>query len=141
MNLFRNRIVRLPIVAIGAATWLAISNHCALAAIEGPAKMPMPSCHGTAPASHLPAKHNQKNGIECCKVLRATLLTGSKSAVGLNQSHFAIVAYVVAVLPLPAQSVARAPLELDTGPPLLRSFAESVLQRSILAHAPPVSLS
>ena len=33
------------------------------------------------------------------------------------------------------------PLELDTGPPFAGSFAESVLQRSILAHAPPVSLS
>jgi hypothetical protein len=28
-------------------------------------------------------------------------------------------------------------LPLDTGPPGLRSFAESVLQRSVLAHAPP----
>jgi hypothetical protein len=29
------------------------------------------------------------------------------------------------------------PLLLDTGPPGARSFAELILQRSILAHAPP----
>jgi hypothetical protein len=32
-------------------------------------------------------------------------------------------------------------LGLDTGPPNALSFSESVLQRSILAHAPPISLS
>jgi hypothetical protein len=31
--------------------------------------------------------------------------------------------------------------QLGTGPPSVSSFAESVLQRSILAHAPPVFLS
>jgi len=30
---------------------------------------------------------------------------------------------------------------LDTGPPGENSFVQSVLQRSILAHAPPLSLS
>jgi hypothetical protein len=33
---------------------------------------------------------------------------------------------------------ARPLLALDTGPPEVLSFSESVLQRSILAHAPPV---
>jgi hypothetical protein len=31
-----------------------------------------------------------------------------------------------------------APLLLDTGPPGACSFAELILQRSLLAHAPPV---
>jgi hypothetical protein len=31
-----------------------------------------------------------------------------------------------------------APLLLDTGPPGARSFAELILQRSLLAHAPPI---
>jgi hypothetical protein len=34
---------------------------------------------------------------------------------------------------------ATSPLSLDTGPPGARSFAELILQRSVLAHAPPVS--
>src|SRR6266508_473132 len=29
------------------------------------------------------------------------------------------------------------PLSLDTGPPGVRSFAELILQQSLLAHAPP----
>jgi len=33
---------------------------------------------------------------------------------------------------------ALAPLLLDTGPPGARSFAELILQQSLLAHAPPV---
>jgi hypothetical protein len=33
---------------------------------------------------------------------------------------------------------ATSPLLLDTGPPGARSFAELILQRSVLAHAPPV---
>ena len=32
---------------------------------------------------------------------------------------------------------APAPLLLDTGPPGAHSFAELILQRSLLAHAPP----
>jgi hypothetical protein len=35
------------------------------------------------------------------------------------------------------QSRAAAPLLLDTGPPGAFSFAELILQRSLLAHAPP----
>ena len=43
--------------------------------------------------------------------------------------------YVAAVL-TPPRVVAQL-LALNTGPPRSLSFAESVLQRSILAHAPP----
>jgi hypothetical protein len=53
MNFFRNRLVRSPIVAIGFAAWLAISNHCALAAFEGAGKMPMPRCHSTSDVTSL----------------------------------------------------------------------------------------
>src|SRR5438477_12226735 len=101
MNLLRNRIARFPIVAIGAVAWLAVSNHCALAAMEGVAKMPMPSCHASVPANHSPAKHDRNGGVECCKTLCATLLTLSKNAVPFDHSQFTAMAYVVAILPLP----------------------------------------
>ena len=71
MNLLHNRMVRFPIVTIGAAAWLAVSNHCALAAVEGAPKMPMSSCHGSVPTNHSPAKHDPNGGVECCKILRA----------------------------------------------------------------------
>ena|SRR6267378_1175392 len=140
MNLLHNRIARFPIVAIGAAAWLAVSNHCALAAVEGAAKMPMLSCHGSAPSNHSPAKHDQNGSVECCKVLRATLLTLSKNAVVGDTLSFAAFAYVVGILPT-HDSRLDSVLEWNTGPPVADSFAVSVLQQSILAHAPPIFLS
>ena len=137
MNPLRHRIVCLPIVAIAAVAWLAISNHCALAAIEGPANTPMRACHHTAPANPSPAKHDDKDGMECCKVLRATLLTLSKSLAAYDTNAFARLDYVVALHSAADQGQLTRVIEWDTGPPGAGSFAESVLQRSILAHAPP----
>ena len=134
MNLFRHRLVRLPIVAIGAAAWLSISNHCALAAMQAPAEMPMPSCHG---AKHAPGKPDQKSDVECCKVLRATLLTLSKNLAAADTLTFVARVYVALPLPRAVESRPISIFEWDTGPPGAGSFAELVLQRSILAHAPP----
>ncbi len=136
-NLFRNRIGRFLIVVIAALGWLTVSNHCALAGLEGSAKMPMPACHGSVEDQKAPAKHDHDGGVECCKVLRATLLTLSKNAAAFDHFQFVLQTYVTALLPLPAERQLQSPLELDTGPPFVGSFAESVLQRSILAHAPP----
>jgi hypothetical protein len=141
MNLLRYRIVRLPIVAIAAVAWFAISNHCALAAMEVPARTSMPGCHHTAPANPSPAKHDAKGGVECCKILRATLLTLSKNPAAYDTTAFARLDYLVALISAGDQIQLTRMIEWDTGPPGVDSFAESVLQRSILAHAPPLSLS
>lgn len=137
MSLLRNRLVRLPIVVIGIVAWFAISNHCALAAFEGAAKMSMPSCHDASPAEHTPARHNEGSGVECCKVLRATLLTLSGNMAAFDTATFAKHEYVVASISVADQSRLARIVEWGTGPPGADSFAESVLQRSILAHAPP----
>ncbi|MDQ6911530.1 MAG: hypothetical protein M3128_01485 [Verrucomicrobiota bacterium] len=136
MKLLRNRMLRLSIVAIAAAAWLAISNHCAIAAVEGVAKLPMPSCHGGA-AEGGPVKHEEKGGLECCKVLRATLLTLSGNLAAFDISKFASHDYVVGLTPIIDHARTARIIEWDTGPPSANSFAETVLQRSILAHAPP----
>ncbi|MGI9089334.1 MAG: hypothetical protein ACR2HH_16595 [Chthoniobacterales bacterium] len=136
-NLFHSRIVRFLIVVIAALGWLAISNHCAIAAMEGSAKMPMPACHGSVGDHKSPAKDHHEGDVECCKVLRATLLTVSKNAAAFDHFQFVLQTYVTAILPSSAERNLQSPLELDTGPPFVGSFAESVLQRSILAHAPP----
>ena len=137
MNLFRSRFARLPIVAIGAVAWLAISNHCLIATIEGAARMPMPKCHGTSPANQSPANHDQKGGVVCCKVLRATLVKLSSNLVGADTFSFAAHDYIVALISAADESRLTPVIEWDTGPPGADSFAESVLQRSLLAHAPP----
>ena len=135
--LFRHRFIRLPIVVIGVAAWLAISNHCALAAFEATAKMSTPSCHAAMPASYPSGKHDRENDIECCKVLRATLLTLSSNIGAWATIAFAAHDYVVALIPRVPEARLTCVVEWDTGPPGTDSFAESVLQRSILVHAPP----
>ena len=103
--------------------------------------MQAPKCHAAAPQNPAPAKHDQKSGVECCKVLRATLLVPSSSLVAADTLSFAPYIYVLSFIPTVDQSRLSRFCGWDTGPPGEASFAESVLQRSILAHAPPVSLS
>jgi hypothetical protein len=122
----------LVVLVVGLA-WFAVSNHCVLAALERPAKMVVAqSCHGMT-AQHAPAKKNQ-TGVECCKVLRATL---SKSLAVQSAMAFAIREYFIKFVSLPDETQPKCVFALDTGPPFAYSFSESVLQRSILAHAPP----
>lgn len=136
MNLFRHCSVRLPVIALAAVGWLTISNHCLLAAIEGAAKMPMPSCHGGMATNHSPAKPDQSSGVECCKILRATLSTPAKNFESINTVAVLPVGFFTAVFDAGLARLANV-LRLDTGPPDAPSFSELVLQRSVLAHAPP----
>lgn len=130
---FRNPLVRLLIVMIAAIAWLAISNHCVLGMVEIAKSVSPPSaCHGVP---HAPGKPDSDQA-PCCKVLRATLEI-SKPLVGYDFAKFLLHSEFVALFRLAEQSASLYPLELDTGPPHFKSFAESVLQRSILAHAPP----
>ncbi len=137
MNFFRNPLVRFPVIMIGFVAWLAISNHCALAGLEGAAKMPMPSCHESAPAGHSPDKHDKDGGVECCKVLRSTLLKPSSGLAAAPTLTFVPHDYLVALITTAEETRRTRVTEWDTGPPGADSFAETVLQRSILAHAPP----
>jgi hypothetical protein len=128
---------RAPIVVLAALAWLAVSNHCALAALERSGEMiATPTCHGM-PDSHAPAKQKKENDVECCKVLRATLPAFPKSLVAQNVSTIAIQTYFIVLVWISEEPRLLCPLELDTGPPKSASFAETVLQRSLLAHAPP----
>src|SRR5439155_23294432 len=51
-------------VAIAICSWFAISNHCALAALETRADSAKNEC----PFHSKPAKHSH---VQCCKILRA----------------------------------------------------------------------
>ena len=87
-----------------------------------------------------PAKPDESSGdMPCCKTLGA--ITSAKISVAVNTLDFVLKPYFLhTTLPEISQSSLLV-LPLDTGPPDALSFSESVLQRSILAHAPPVSLS
>ena len=73
-------------------------------------------------------------------MLRATITSEAKVVEVASKTFLPIQDWMVAEL-ISAAEPQLSSRELDTGPPFAGSFAESVLQRSILAHAPPVFLS
>ena len=82
-----------------------------------------------------PAKKKPATETPCCKQLRAVMA----KCVTANPAALRIIRvgdYVTETLARPAQ-VAIDLEAHDTGPPGCFSFAESVLQEGLLAHAPP----
>ncbi len=120
---------------IGLVAWFAIFNHCALGAFVATRSASVPShC-----ASHqTPAEQQKGEEMPCCKTLQA-VVAPAKANVGYDASDFVLKEYPLAAILLAAISAHDAQsAALDTGPPGAVSFSESVLQRSIFAHAPPV---
>jgi hypothetical protein len=123
-------------VAVAIFSWVAISNHCAFSALVAQTHATQSAC----PFHSQPAKAPpQPAGIQCCKILRAVVPTITKgwarNDAGVSDADL----YFEELALIANSQSATAPLLLDTGPPGARSFAELILQRSILAHAPPVS--
>jgi hypothetical protein len=136
---------RLLVVVTSMLAWLAASNHCVLAAkpaavheaASSESECPM---HAQKQHAPLPEKGNGCGDLPCCKRLQATVVSPGKAVakpvwLGALQPFFTPAFRLV-----DAQSGRLSPI-LDTGPPGKSSFAELVLQRSLLAHAPPASLS
>jgi len=128
-------IARCLIIAIAICSWFAISNHCAFAAVATKTDSVRIGC----PFHSKPAKQEKPSaGAQCCKILRAIPSAATKSwtrddakfseADRYYDENALITAYSQTTL---------APLFLDTGPPNAHSFAELILHRSLLAHAPP----
>jgi hypothetical protein len=134
--------IRNWVVLVTLAAWLSISNHCVIGGLietKSQSAMPRMHCHGNQPS---PSKKSTQEEMPCCKVLRATLAGQGKIVQIASRDFLPIPNWIIAqVIFADDAQLRRLPEELDTGPPFVDSFAESVLQRSLLAHAPPVSLS
>ena len=132
------RSARASVALLAIAAWLLAANHCVVAGLLPRAAAPS-SEHEQCPGHKAPKKDQKSgecDGSSCCKSLSAPLAL-AKNLVGYDLAIFttaAMSAEETALAPAPGAEVI---LELDTGPPGSNSFAESVLQRSILAHAPP----
>lgn len=127
-------MARCLIVAITIASWIAISNHCALGVTATKAPAPTQS---QCPFHSKPAKPNsQPSGIECCKILRALCKTPAHvlTPAVVDLVHVDLGFGSRAVLSPPEISFISA--TLDTGPPGTTSFVELI--GSLRAHAPPV---
>ena len=140
MEAVHQRIVRLSqltIVLLTMVAWFSISIHCAFGAFLAASKSAglMPGhCH----ESHsTPAKKGSDGEAPCCKVLRATVASQTKVPHLDTQFSISPPDWDLSELVWDYIHFDRPAFELDTGPPVALSFTESVLQRSILAHAPP----
>ena len=119
-------------------SWLVLTNHCALAAIlpSAVAESVHSHCHA---AMHQDGKNSPSQGIrECCQVVKASLT--SKIVVKFDASSFALPVYTILAVLAPRTDEPAEELLQDHGPPGTSSFAEIVLQRSLLSHAPPISV-
>jgi hypothetical protein len=127
--------IRCVAVAIAISSWIAISNHCAFAAVATKDDSTQAAC----PFHSKPEKQKEQSSqLQCCKTLRAVVLTAAKSWVR-DDTKFSDVDVRVEEFPLVVLLPnAQASSSLDTGPPDAFSFAELILQRSLLAHAPPI---
>jgi len=129
-----NAGARCMVVTVAICSWIAISNHCAFAAL---ATKPA-SAQNECPFHSKPAKQKEQSSqVQCCKVLRAVVLAKTKNWTRDHASFSAVVLYFEEWARVGHSRAALAALFLDTGPPGAHSFAELILQRSLFAHAPP----
>ncbi len=78
--------------------------------------------------------------VQCCKAINGAPVP-AKAEVKFDASKFQLqVFFPVEVLAPQGAMPALISLARDHGPPRSISFAESVLQRSLLSHAPPFSV-
>ena len=131
-----NALVRCTAVAIAICSWIAVSNHCAFAAVATEIDKAQTDC----PFHSKPAKQKEQSSqVQCCKVLRAVFFAKTKhwarDDAKFCDANFPVQEGVFVVYP--PRVVAA--LLLDTGPPGAFSFAELILQQSLFAHAPPFS--
>jgi hypothetical protein len=135
--LARSFCAAVSLLAISA--WLLAANHCVVAALL-PNTMPPPSEREHCPGHKAPADDQNGDdcdGTGCCKALASPLALG-KMIVGYDLSSFVTCEYLSDAFGALCREHPAGILTLETGPPGASSFVETVLQRSILAHAPPL---
>jgi len=122
------------ITGLAICAWIAVSNHCAFAAVATEIDKGQTEC----PFHSKPAKQKEQSSqVQCCKILSAVVFAKTKDWAR-NDSKFCDANFTVQAIAFIAYSSRSVePLLLDTGPPGAFSFAELILQSSLLAHAPP----
>ena len=137
---FGMRLFNATVALVALGTWIVASNHCALADImpkAANAQDEASHCH-VAPEAPAQNKERDCDGSKCCKSLSAPSLALGKNIVSYDATLFGAVNFAAFAQQSPGSEHEPAIAEIDTGPPPGVTFAEAVLQRSILAHAPPL---
>lgn len=116
-------------------SWLVVTNHCALGFMQAALSAKAEHAHCHAATSDDGQKAPADGMRECCRVIKASLADTTEfkvDAAKLQLQAFVILQELVAPVQNPAPAFIH-----DHGPPRVISFAEGVLQRSLLSHAPP----
>ncbi len=132
-------LARSAVFAVVLAAWLLASNHCLAACLQF-VTTAVAEEHAHCGSQETPANEKPANDCDsssCCTALSA-VSPAAKSA-GYDALAFITKEYPVGSYLAPGSEHYTLLAKLDTGPPGASSFAERVLQRSLLAHAPPLS--
>jgi hypothetical protein len=127
-------LLRSAFVALAMVAWVIGSNHCALRLLAGErGAAAVHQCCQAGETEKVPAKDD---GTVCCRALHAVMTDGGKALELAPPSFIGPCDWIFAERIV---SVTAEPLVSGeaTGPPRAASFSESVLQRSLQAHAPP----
>jgi hypothetical protein len=131
----QSRGFAVAIITTLVVAWLFASNHCALAAVENPATSASDHacCHSDKGTSQLPGQT-----VQCCKALAAPIPDAlAAPAVHLQELKPAWLQGAQIEASSEA-SILAVDFASETGPPRnALSFALLILNRSLLAHAPP----
>jgi hypothetical protein len=113
-------------------SWLVVTNHCALAQLQG-RNLRHAHCHASKDDN---GRQAPADGMrECCQAIKANL--ASKPEIEFQLTLLEVQSCILLQTFLtPTDNPAPEFLQ-DHGPPRVVSFAENVLQRSLLSHAPP----
>ena len=133
------RVLSTAIALVTAAAWFLAANHCVVACLTAPLAAASEGHEHCQASSDQPTDKEQPNDCDstnCCKSLSAPA-SFAKKLVGYDKACFTLQDYVVGEFAFVSDQHDALISELDTGPPLPNFFVESVLQRSLLAHAPP----
>lgn len=130
------QLARAVIVLLMMAAWFVAFDHCALVSVLKSPVVAEPD-QQSCPGHSQPEKKQSQGKLPCCKSLVASTAPLKISASYDSTLHVSQ-PYLPAAFDLILDRFTAPILELDTGPPEIRTFAETVLQRSILAHAPPL---
>ena len=132
------RAARAMFSLLAIVAWFHAANHCVVAGLLTAAPV-LSAEHQPCPGHKAPEDDQQSEGCDassCCKSLAAPVAV-AKLAASYNFLSFTTEEFPGACAFDLGEHHDATIAEIDTGPPRSISFAESVLQRSVLAHAPP----
>src|SRR5688572_2559084 len=139
MPRFLQRVSTAMIALVTAAAWFFAANHCVVACLVAPLNAEAESHEHCGGSSETPTDQERPNDCDtnnCCKSLSAPA-SFAKKLVGYDKAFYTLKDYVVSEVVFLGEQHDASISELDTGPPPAHGFADSVLQRSRLAPAPP----